>query len=176
MEKACKLEPKNNKYLVFKNKILLSLAPGKLVDLPENDLYVAQYNLAIQSYNTGNFDSALVAINKALDITPNDNKALLIKSQIFLDQKKYEDAITILLLLTEENQGNYEAHFYLGEAFYITKDYDNSFQHFMLSFPNVSSKREAVRNCTSILKIMELQNSKNYAIYSEQLAPYISQN
>ena len=174
MEKACKLEPNNNQYLVFKNKILLSLSPNKLVDLGESDLFIVQYNEAIKNYNTKNMDIALASINQAIEIQPTNDRALLVKSQILLDQRKYKEAITILQQLIETNSHNYEAHFYLGEALYIIKEYENSFQHFYLSLPNINSKKEAINNCNSILSIMKIQNNENYTKYSEQFAPYMN--
>lgn len=177
MERACKLEPQNNKYLTFKNKILV-LTTATVEDLKafNNKPFSQIYNQAIQAYNRKDLNGASSLIDNALQIDPSNTKAMFVKAQITLDQKEYMDAISILQQLLDIEPQNYDAILYLGEAYYITRNYENSFNSYYRSLSNLNTRPEGIKNCKAILRIMKLQNNPNYTECNNLFEDYLLEN
>ena len=76
------------------------------------------YMLGLSAWKTGDFPKSEMAFEKALTIDPRHVKSLVNLSRVFIDQKRYDDAIERLTRAAEIDPESAEVHRLLGRTYH----------------------------------------------------------
>ena len=87
------------------------------------------YNNGVAFCNEGNFNDALAAFNKAININPELAQAYYGRGTCYVQMKKYEDAITDLTEYAKRKEDGY-ASYLIGYCYFHTGDMDNATKSF----------------------------------------------
>jgi tetratricopeptide (TPR) repeat protein len=93
----------------------------------DNSKYNGLYNIAlIYSLSKNNNDSAIIFIDKLLQINPKDTSSLLLKARIFLNNEEYDKSENICLEAIKMLPNNYSFYEILAEIYLYTNEFDKA--------------------------------------------------
>lgn len=170
IDKAYTLEPED-RYLNFKNKLMAMKQSTKQDVLLFNK--VDKFNLAVQLFNQGQINDALIAVNEFLRVDSTYLPALYMQGSIYLDQKKYQLAKSSFIHILRIDNKYYKAYFCLGMIYFYTKKMEKAFECFYLSFSDPEIQEIAIHNCDKILDHIAQTDMKLFNSLSGKLLSFI---
>jgi tetratricopeptide (TPR) repeat protein len=90
------------------------------------------YSFAVgqQYFNQGQFDQALIRLERAYDTQPNSQEYALALARVYLILKEYEKAKKVLSLFQDSPEASYDVQFSLGRAHQGLGEFDQAISVF----------------------------------------------
>ncbi len=147
-----------------------------------NGIDYANYLIGLGYYKSNNYKEALIYINKAIKLNPNNLNYLYLKAKIYADNGKNEDALKIVKNLKNTNINsliyknkilaleNYvlyktkksvgEKNYYLGLYYYTENDYSKSLKSLQAALSDKRAPKSKIYGLISQLYFLMQDNQK----------------
>jgi len=125
-------------------------AQGQIVNQNNFNAAVALYNQAIEHFDFGEVDQALLKFDKAISLNPNNSDYFFGRASCHYDQKNYQKAaydITQAINL-EPNQPDY--HYYAGNIFFKLQDYKKAIANYSKALETAPENPDININLTNV--------------------------
>jgi tetratricopeptide (TPR) repeat protein len=124
-------------------------------DSQHKNLYLFYYLKALAHHDLKEYDAAAKAIEKGMDVKPDDYNVLILAGRIMINRGDYRRAVIYLKQAAElKTFKAYEAYFYLGLAYEWIGDSSNAYYYYdqcIKSWPPRDIKQEALRRKTNLV-------------------------
>jgi len=94
--------------------------------------------------NNKDIDQAILVINEAYEISPNDPKVNFLKAKVALHEKNFEQAIISLRLVTKETPENIEAFLLLANIYKLQNELEQAKETLNLAYENNKKNSKAL--------------------------------
>lgn len=119
--------------------ILLFLSYNTQAQAKKNSMAESYYKSAVNSFETGNLDSAIESINKSISIEPNNSNAYYTKGVIYQKKLNYDVALTCYKKALQLNPNNSEAMLKCGIVYGKKNDIANCCKYLKMACDNGDS-------------------------------------
>jgi len=92
--------------------------PEKIIDISS---FSSLKLVATNKFESGKYEDALTIVNTLLKTEPNNEDLIVLKSKIFIDEKSYSKAETLLIAY---NSSNFEPNFELAHVYQILQEHE----------------------------------------------------
>ena len=145
---------------------------NKSIELEHSVL--AYYNLCSLFYQKGEFYSALLYIEKAIALTPNDSVLWSSKGNLFFELGYFDEAIDFLNKSIQIDNNNFDAYNSLGFIYIARQDYSKAEENLFKSLEIKNNYHAALSNISLLYKEKEeYLKALEYAKRAKDIAPHI---